>query len=108
MTFRVVITRRAKEDLRHYFLHASEHAPQTAMNWLDRFETTLESLANDPQRCPLAPENNLVAETIRQLFVGKRNRRFRALFTIRENQVLVLHIRRGTMNKATTEELDEL
>jgi len=54
---------------------------------LDRFETSLESLANDPQRCPLAPENNLVEDTIRQLFVGKRNRRFRALFTIREDTV---------------------
>jgi plasmid stabilization system protein ParE len=107
MTYRVAVTRRAKEDLRHYFLLASEHAPQTALDWLARFESTLESLASNPERCSLAPENNLVEDEIRQLFVGKMNRRFRALFTIREDEVLVLHVRRGTMSKATAEDLGE-
>lgn len=106
MTFRVVIAKRAKEDLRRYFLLAAEHAPDTAGKWLDRFETALESLAIHPERFALAPENHLVKETIRQSFFGQRVGRFRVLFTIRDEDVIVLHIRRGSMNKATAEDLD--
>lgn len=94
MTFRVVIAKRAKDDLRRYFLLAAEHAPNTAAKWLDRFEIALESLAIHPERFALAPENHLVKETIRQSFV------------IRDEDVIVLHIRRGAMNKATAEDLD--
>lgn len=106
MTFRVVITRRAREDLRRYFLLAAEHAPGTAAKWLDRFETALGSLAIHPERFPLAPENNLVEDMIRQSFFGQRVGRFRVLFTLRDEDVIVLHIRRGTMKKATAEDLD--
>lgn len=55
----------SEEDLRRYFLLAAEHAPGTAAKWLDRFETALGSLAIHPERFPLAPENNLVEDTIR-------------------------------------------
>ncbi len=52
------------------------------------------------ERCTLAPENDLVDETIRQLHFGKGVSKFRALFLIRDSQVVVLHIRRGTMDRA--------
>ncbi len=55
MTFRVVVTQRAKDDLRHYFSLAAEHSPHTARQWLSRFEIALGSLADNPERCPLAP-----------------------------------------------------
>lgn len=54
MTFRVVIAKRAKDDLRRYFLLAAEHAPNTAAKWLDRFEMALESIAIHPERFALA------------------------------------------------------
>ena len=100
MTHRVTITQRAKNDLRHYYQVAAEHAPDTAARWLNRFETTLQTLSENPTRCLLAPENDLVDQPIYQLFYGKRRGRFRALFTIEAAQVLILHIRRGTMDKA--------
>lgn len=107
MTFRVVVTQQAKDDLRHYYSLAAEHAPETAQRWLDRFEVALGSLAEHPQRCPLAPENNLVEETIRQYFFGKGSGRFRALFTVRDPEVMILHVRRGSMDQATAAELTE-
>ena len=100
MTYRVIVTARAKDDLRHNYSLAAQHAPETPPYWLIRFETALDSLSGNPERCPLAPEDNLVDETIRQLFFGKRLGRFRALFTIRGEDIIILHIRRGTMDTA--------
>jgi toxin ParE1/3/4 len=107
MTYRVVISQRATDDLRSYYVLAAEHAPGAALQWLNRFEIALASLSSNPERCPLAPEDNLIDTTVRQLFFGKRAGRFRALFTVRGQDVLVLHIRRGTMDKASAAELTE-
>ncbi len=96
----VLIAERAKADLRSYYLVAAEHAPTTAAKWLFRFEAALETLATNAERCALAPENDLVDETIRQLQFGKGVGKFRALFLVREPQVVVLHIRRGAMDRA--------
>ena len=95
MTYQVLFAQRAKDDLRHYYLVAAERAPVTAARWLERFETALGSLANNPERCPLAPENDLVDPTIYQFFFGKQSGKYRALFSIEGNAVLILHIRRG-------------
>lgn len=105
MTFSVLVTQRAKDDLRHYYAVAAEHAPETAARWLDRFENALQTLSTNPTRCPLAPENDLVDPPIHQLFFGKRAARYRALFTIEGDCVIVLHIRRGTMDKAAESDL---
>lgn len=96
----VVITQRAKSDLRSYYLLAAEHAPLTAAKWLFRFEAALETLSTNAERCSFAPENDLVDETIRQLYFGKGVGKFRAIFLINDTQVVVLHIRRGTMDRA--------
>ncbi len=68
----VIVTQKAKDDLRHYFAVAAEHAPQTAARWLNRFEGTLQTLSTNPTRCPLAPENDLVDQPVYQFFYGKR------------------------------------
>lgn len=105
MTYSVIVAQKAKDDLRHYYAVAAEHAPETAARWLHRFEVALQSLSTHPTRCPLAPENDLVDQTIYQFTYGKRSGRFRVLFAVEENQVLVLHIRRGTMDKAAESDL---
>lgn len=107
MIYRVVVTQRAIDDLRHYYAVAAEHAPLTAARWLNRFELALQTLATNPARCPLAPENDLVDDPIYQLVHGKRKSRYRILFTIEEDRVLVLHVRRGTMDKAAPTDLSE-
>ncbi len=107
MTYQVVVTQRAKDDLRGYYLVAAEFAPETAARWLDRFEASLQTLSTNPERCDLAPEDDLVDQTIRQFFFGKRAGRYRVLFAIENDKVLVLHIRRGTMDKAAEEDLAE-
>ena len=105
MTYPVVVTQKAKDDLRHYYAIAAKHAPETAVRWLKRFEEALQTLSTNPTRCPLAPENDLVDQPIRQFFFGKRAGQYRALFTIAGDRVLILHIRRGAMDKAAEGEL---
>ena len=105
MKYTVIITQRAKDDLRHYYSVAAMNTPATAARWLDKFEESLRSLATNPTRCSLAPENDLVDEAIYQFFYGQRVGRYRVLFTIEGNLVIVLHIRRGTMDKAAEGDL---
>jgi plasmid stabilization system protein ParE len=42
MKYAVIVTQKAKDDLRHYYAVAAEHAPQTAARWLNRFEEALQ------------------------------------------------------------------
>jgi toxin ParE1/3/4 len=81
---------------------ASHGAPLAAEQWVTELLRDLESLAELPNRHPLAPEGvgfpNL---EIRHRLFGD----YRIVFTIAENSVIVLHIRHGSRRPATTEEL---
>lgn len=105
MTYRVIIESRAYSDLDRAYERAARHAPQTAYRWLNRFEESLATLADSPERCPLAPESGLVAPEIRQFNFGKGRARYRALFTIEGDSVRVLHIRWGGMSVASKDVL---
>ena len=54
------------------------------------------SLAQFPERRPLAPEHDRFAEDLRQLRYGCCHDVYRLLFMIQENPVHVIHIQRGT------------
>jgi plasmid stabilization system protein ParE len=95
MKYRVVVLRLAVVDLESAFAWAARRAPQTALRWLDRFHKALESLADNPQRCPLAKENPKVTIEIRELLFGRRPNVFRVIFTIRGDCVRILRIRRA-------------
>ena len=105
MTYRVIIEPRAYRDLDKAYERAARHAPQAAYRWLNRFEVALATLAESPERRPLAPENSLVEPDVRQFIFGKRRAKYRALFTIDEGSVHVLHIRWGGMTLASKEDL---
>ncbi len=105
MTYRVVVTAAAKQDLRNAFLWAAEQAPHTAALWLQRFEAELQTLANAPERFQSAPENSLVESEIRQLIFGRRQGAYRVLYTIMADQVQVLHIRRAVREWASPSDL---
>lgn len=107
MTFRVIVEPRAEQDLVAAYVRAAEHAPDTAARWFNRFHDALKSLAEHPRRCTIAPESQAVGLEVRQLLFGRKQSSscWRALFTILGEDVHVLHIRRATMETATSEEL---
>ena len=107
MSYRVVITANAKSNVREYYERAAKHAPDTAANWLNRFHAALQTLAFQPDRCPLAAENSLVEQEVRQFNFGKRVGTYRALFTIADEEVRILHIRRAAMGIAPASEVED-
>jgi plasmid stabilization system protein ParE len=97
MSYFVVLTPRAKHNLRTIRAYILKQAPQAAGDWLDRAERAVVSLGHHPERCPLAPESLSFGKPIRQLLFGAGNRgTYRLLFVVADQSVYVLHVRHGS------------
>lgn len=95
MQYRVVYTSRAKRDLHAATEYIAARVPETAEKWFDGFVETLAKLKNDPLFFGLAPESKHVEAEIRQVIYRTKSRRSnRALFTVRDQTVFILCIRR--------------
>jgi plasmid stabilization system protein ParE len=103
MAFRVRTSPKSKRDAREIlsWLHA-EHAGETGLRWFEGLQIAILSLQDMPERCPLAPENPSVPFEMRQLLYGSRRHRYRILFTIRAEEVIILHIRRPGQQSLTS------
>jgi plasmid stabilization system protein ParE len=104
MTYQVVLTDRAARDLDEAYRWCAEQAPEAAVGWYNGFLDALNSLARNPERCPVAAEARKLSVEIRQLLYG-RQRSYRALFFVRQQTVVVLHIRHTARRPATPEDL---
>ncbi|MCH7729784.1 MAG: type II toxin-antitoxin system RelE/ParE family toxin, partial [Planctomycetes bacterium] len=66
----------------------------------------IESLENDPDRCPLARENHRFAYEIRELHFGLASRpTHRIIFSIRPDAVVVLSVRHAAQQDLTEDDL---
>jgi len=104
MLFKIAITDRAARNLDEAYRWYPEHAPEAAARWYNGFLNALDKLSTNPERCPIAPESKKLHAEIRQ-FLYSRQRSYRALFIIRENTVIVLHIRHTARRDASPEDL---
>jgi plasmid stabilization system protein ParE len=68
---------------------------EAAIRWYNRLLEVIFSLDTFPERCPLAPESKFFNAEIREIFHGRRQHKYRILFTMSENEVHVLHVRHG-------------
>ena len=95
MTLRVILTARAKDALHDSAQWWAEHRSlEQAVRWYDGFLDALDSLREQPNRCPLAREHRRFPYEIRELHYGLGSRpTHRAIFTIRPDAVLVLTVR---------------
>ncbi|HUT88154.1 MAG TPA: type II toxin-antitoxin system RelE/ParE family toxin [Thermoguttaceae bacterium] len=95
MIHQVFLTDRAHRDLLEACTWWAENrSAEQAERWYDGFAKAILSLATAPERCPLAPENQVLPYEIRQLNSGLvRRPTHRAIFTIRPNMVLILRVR---------------
>ena len=105
MTYRLLITQRAAADLEEAYRWYAERSPEGAVRWYNGFLDALDTLAADPERCPLAPEDSKFPIEVRQLLYGRR-RSYRALFTVRPDAVVVLHIRHTARRELRPDELE--
>ena len=98
MQYRVIITPEAETDLRKAATYIRRDNPRAAGAWLKGARQRIKTLAQYPERCPLAPESTSFSEPIRELFYGHGNRgTYRILFAVLDKTAFVLHIRHGAM-----------
>lgn len=96
MAFRVRISARAKHDLDAILRWLlSQEAGDAGLRWFQGLGEAIASLAHVPERCPFAPESASLPYDVRQLLYGRRHHRYRVLFTINGDTVLILHVRHG-------------
>ena len=79
--FRVVIQPPASAQMEQAFLWIAEQNPEAAVRWFHGLEAAIQGLETMPERCPVAPENDVSKEEIRQLIYGRRTGRYRVFFT---------------------------
>jgi plasmid stabilization system protein ParE len=107
MRYKVLITPRALEDLRAAYHWIASRSPERAVAWYEGFIAAIDSLAMHPLRCGIALENGSMPAELRQLIYGKRGGRYRAIFSIKENVVRVLHIRHAAQTPVPPDELHD-
>ncbi len=107
MRFSVVLLPRAKQQLYDTALWWAEHRSRDqAARWLEGFEQHLLILEEDPERFPLAHENDAFPFCVRQLVYGLgRSKTHRALFEVRDDRVVVFAIRHLGQADVTPEDL---
>lgn len=93
--WKVIVELPAQKDIAEAHLWLAEREPAAADRWFDKIYDTIGSLEIFPERCPLAPENKFLKTEIREIFHGRRQNKYRILFTVSENEVHVLHVRHG-------------
>lgn len=103
MAFRVRTSPQAKQDAREILSWLiAEYAGETGLRWFQGLEASILSLRSMPERCPLAPENPSVPFEMRQLLYGSKRHRYRILFTIDGENVIILRIRRPGQQSLTS------
>ncbi|MBI1899865.1 MAG: type II toxin-antitoxin system RelE/ParE family toxin [Planctomycetia bacterium] len=104
MSFRVRVTARATRELNAAADWIARSAPRTAERWFNGFVRAIYSLRNRPRRCGLARENGRFPYELRQLLYGK-GRRYRALFTIKGDAVVIVTIRHSSQRDLEPDDL---
>ncbi len=92
---RVIVELSARQDIAQAHLWLAERSPDAAGRWFNSLYDTIGSLELFPERCPLAPESEFFNAAIREIFHGRRQHKYRILFTVSEGEVHVLHVRHG-------------
>jgi plasmid stabilization system protein ParE len=94
MNYRVELTARAERDVDNILAWIADKSPQGAGTWLRRLSEVLNELATSADRCQFAPEDGYGDTEIRHVvFKTRRGKTYRLLFTIRDDVVLVRHVR---------------
>ena len=107
MTYRVVVTPRAKLDLQELYDWIASRSVEGANRWADAFEDAVRRLDDDPQAYGLAPESDAHPEAIRQfLFKTRHGRTYRGLFFVRDKTVFLVHVRGPGQRVMRPEEIE--
>ncbi len=93
--YQVIILPSAERDIGEAYEWLVEQETEAAIRWYNRLLEVIFSLDTFPEHCPLAPESEFFNREIREIFHGRRQYKYRILFTVTKNAVHVLHVRHG-------------
>lgn len=88
MAYQVLYRKRAERDL-------EKLAEAATPEWFDGLCDAIESLAEFPDRCPLAADPGLRRKSVRQLLYGEGRSIYRSLYRVKKESVQILTIRHG-------------
>jgi plasmid stabilization system protein ParE len=97
MSFSVVLARKAAQEIQEEYQWLVERSEGAANRWRNSLLKAIETLEENPERCPEAPEAAW-HEGLRQLIHGKRRQVFRILFEVRGHMVVVLRVRHSAQD----------
>ena len=86
--FRLRIAETAESDFEEVWRFIKEDSPEAAIDFIDHLEAKIATLETFPARCPLIPENELLATQYRHLIYGD----YRMIFRIEGRIVYVLRV----------------
>jgi plasmid stabilization system protein ParE len=98
MSFRVEITRRAAREIEENYNWLADRSESAAERWRDSLLAAAQSLEENPERCPEAPEAEWYGPGLRQLLHGKKRRAHRILFEVRDDTVFILRVRHSAQD----------
>ncbi len=104
MAYRVRITPRAQRDLLDLYHWIGAGSSDAALTWYRGLKHAIRSLRDNPDRCPVTPEN----ESFRHLLYGAKPHIYRVIYKVTEKQkeVDVLHLRHGARQEFKTDDLN--
>jgi plasmid stabilization system protein ParE len=97
MAYRVNITARAARDLARLYREINAGHSDAALKWYRGLKEAILRLEEQPNRCPVTPEN----DKLRHLLYGNKPHIYRAIYRVleKQKQVEVLHIRHGARQR---------
>lgn len=94
MRYSVSLTRNARRNVRGILSYLRERSHQGAQAWYQRWMEVLDLLETCAGSCGLAPEDADYPVHLRQMtFKTRRGLPYRAVFIVRDNECLILHVR---------------
>jgi plasmid stabilization system protein ParE len=105
MAHSLPITARALRELDGALEWLSERSRAAAVRWHEQILEAVRSLADNPERCGLAPESEWHPGEIRQLLHGKKRGVYCILFEVRGNTVYILRVRHSAQALLGPDEL---
>jgi plasmid stabilization system protein ParE len=92
MIFHVAVAHKAAREIEDQFNWLADRSEAAANRWRNSLLQAIDTLENDPERCPEAPEAEW-HPGLRQLLHGKRRHVHSILFEIRGRTVVILRVR---------------
>jgi plasmid stabilization system protein ParE len=105
VSFHIEITRTAAREVEQRYDNLSARSKLAAERWRGGLLKAVESLSQNPERCPQAPEAEWYGDSLRELYYGRRRNTYRILFEVRGSTVYILRVRHGRQDHLQPAEL---